>query len=127
MTKIPANFEAMRSVYFILMILGLAACRYDVEDTLYGSNCPDAIETYEGSIQPLLETHCTGCHNGAFPESGLDLTTYASARQATLEGSLLDVLVLPESNSLSMPPNGALDSCQIVLLQNWAALGAPEF
>ena len=127
MTKIPANFEAMRSVYFILVILSLAACRYDVEDTLYGSNCPDAIEAYEGSVRPLLEAHCTGCHSGAFPESGLDLTTYASARQATLEGSLLDVLVLPESNSLSMPPNGALDSCQIVLLQNWAALDAPEF
>ena len=127
MTKIPANFEAMRRVSFILMLLGLTACRYDVEDTLYGSNCPDAIEAYEGSVRPLLEAHCTGCHSGAFPESGLDLTTYASARQATLEGSLLDVLVLPESNSLSMPPNGALDSCQIVLLQNWAALDAPAF
>lgn len=117
----------MRRFSFILVLLTLVACRYDVEETLYGSNCPDAIEAYEGSVQPLLEAHCTGCHSGAFPESGLDLTTYASARQATLEGSLLDVLVLPESNSLSMPPNGSLDSCQIVLLQNWAALGAPEF
>ena len=117
----------MRRLSPVILLALLAACRYDVEDTLYGSNCPDAIETYEGSIQPLLETHCTGCHSGAFPESGLDLTTYASARQATLEGSLLDVLVLPESNSLSMPPNGALDSCQIVLIQTWAALGAPEF
>ena len=117
----------MRRACFILMLFGLAACRYDVEESLYGSNCPDAIEAYEGSVRPLLEAHCTVCHSGAFPESGLDLTTYASARQATLEGSLLDVLVLPESNSLSMPPNGSLDSCQIVLLQNWAALGAPEF
>ena len=117
----------MRRVYFISLILGFAACRYDVEETLYGSNCPDVIETYEGSVRPLLEAHCTGCHSGAFPESGLDLTTYASVRQATLEGSLLEVLTLPESNSLSMPPNGALDSCQIDLMQNWAALGAPEF
>jgi hypothetical protein len=126
-TKIPANFDAMRRFYYILIISGLAACRYDVEETLYGSKCPDVIETYEGSVRPLLETHCTGCHSGAFPESGLDLTTYTSVRQATLEGSLLEVLTLPESNSRSMPPNGALDSCQIVLLQNWAALGAPEF
>lgn len=126
-TKIPPNFEAMRCAYFIPMLLGLAACRYDVEETLYEPNCPDVIEVYEGSVRSLLETHCTGCHSGAFPESGLDLTTYASVRQATLEGSLLEVLTLPESNSRSMPPNGALDSCQIILLQNWAALDAPEF
>ena len=126
-TYIPPNFEVMQRVYFILTLLSLAACRYDVEEALYGANCPDVIEAYEGSVQSLLEAHCTSCHGGALPESGLDLTTYASARQATLEGSLLDVLVLPESNSLSMPPNGALDSCEIVLLQNWAALGAPEF
>jgi hypothetical protein len=127
LTKIPANFGAMRRLSFVILVALLAACRYDVEETLYGTNCPDVIETYEGSVRQLLEAHCTGCHSGAFPESGLDLTTYASARQATLEGSLLDVLVLPESNSLSMPPNGALDSCQIALLQNWAVLGAPEF
>ena len=117
----------MRRLLLVLLVAVLAACRYDLEETLYGSNCPDVIESYEGSVRPLLEAHCTGCHSGTYPESGLDLTTYASARQATLEGSLLDVLVLPESNSLSMPPNGALDSCQIALLQNWAALGAPEF
>ena len=127
MTIIPTNFEAMRWFHFILLIPVLSSCRYDVEETLYGSNCPDMIEAYEGNVRSLIEAHCTGCHSGAFPESGLDLTTYASVRQATLEGSLLEVITLPESNSMSMPPNGALDSCEIVLLENWAALGAPEF
>lgn len=117
----------MRRFSPVILLALLAACRYDVEESLYGPNCPDVIETYEGSVRPLLEAHCTGCHSESDPESGLDLTTYASARQATLEGSLLDVLVLPESNSLNMPPIGALDSCQIALLQNWAALDAPEF
>ncbi|MBO75474.1 MAG: hypothetical protein CMD33_09400 [Flavobacteriales bacterium] len=117
----------MRCLLFALFFAPLVSCRYDVEETLYGSNCPDAIESYEGDVRLLLEAHCTTCHGGASPESGLDLTNYASTRQATLQGSLLNVLVLPESNSLSMPPNGALDSCKIALLQNWAALGAPEF
>jgi len=124
---IPFNFGKMHRLCLILLPLVFTSCRYDVEESLYGPNCPDVIEAYEGSVRSLLETHCTGCHSGAFPESGLDLTTYASVRQATLEGSLLEVITLPESNSLSMPPNGALDSCQISLLQNWAALGAPEF
>lgn len=127
LTKVQHTSKAMRCHLFVLLIAALVSCRYDVEETLYGSNCPDAIEAYEGNVRLLLEAHCTTCHGGAFPESGLDLTNYASARQATLEGSLLNALVLPESNSLSMPPNGALDSCEIALLQNWAALGAPEF
>lgn len=115
----------------ILLLFGfpfwLMACYYDVEDTLYGSGCPDQVISYDATVKTLMDNHCTSCHSGASPQSGLDLTTYNTVRQATLEGSLIEVLSLPAGNSRSMPPNGSLDSCSIQLIQNWAALGAPEF
>lgn len=117
----------IRWVSIVFTVLVVVGCHYHVEETLYGSGCPQESLSYEPSVRALMESHCTGCHSGAYPESGLDLTSFAAVRQAALEGSLLEVLTLPVGNSFSMPPNGALDSCSIALIQNWAALGAPEF
>lgn len=117
----------MRCIVFIFSACFSVGCHYHVEETLYGSDCPQTNLVYEPAVRNLMETHCTGCHSGAFPESGLDLTSYSSVRQAALEGSLIEVLSLPSGNSRSMPPNGTLDSCSIVLIEKWADLGAPEF
>ena len=117
----------IRWISVVLTAFVAVGCHYHVEETLYGTDCAPETLAYEPAVRTLMESHCTGCHSGAFPESGLDLTSYATVRQAALEGSLLEVLTLPAGNSRSMPPNGALDSCSIVLIQNWADLGAPEF
>lgn len=108
-------------------VVGLFGCYYDVEATLYGGKCPEAIESYDASIRTIVQSNCTVCHSGSAPDAGLDLTTYANVRQASLEGPLLEVLQLPASDSRSMPPNGSLDSCKIALIKNWVAAGAPEF
>ena len=117
----------LRWVIILLAVFVAVGCHYHVEETLFGSDCPEESLSYEPSVRALMESHCTGCHGGAYPESGLDLTSYAAVRQAALEGSLIEVLTLPAGNSRSMPPNGALDSCSIALIQNWTALGGPEF
>lgn len=117
----------MRTTFFLILTCAATGCYYDVEETLYGSGCPDAVLTYDASIKTLMSNNCTGCHSGTNPSGGKDFTTFDAVRQATLEGSLIDVLLLPSGNSLSMPPNGALDSCSINLIQKWAAAGAPEF
>lgn len=117
----------MRNTFILLLAFAATGCYYDVEETLYGSECPESVVTYDASIKTLMANNCTGCHSGTNPSGGKDFTTYASVRQATLEGSLIDVLLLPAGDSRSMPPNGSLDSCSIQLIQNWAAAGAPEF
>ena len=37
----------MRRLSLVILVALLAARRYDVEETLCGTNCPDVIETYE--------------------------------------------------------------------------------
>lgn len=117
----------MKHVVLSFLCIMLIGCYYDVEETLYGSGCPDVIVSYDASIEAILINHCTVCHSGPNAQNGKDFTTYESVRQATLEGSLLEVLKLPQSDSRAMPPNGSLDSCTIQLIENWANLGAPEF
>ena len=117
----------MKLIVITFSCFMLFGCYYDVEETLYGSGCPDAIETYDASIEGIMTNHCTVCHSGPNAQNGKDLSTYEGVRQAAIEGSLLEVLKLPQSNARAMPPNGSLDSCTIQLIENWISLGAPEF
>ena len=52
------------------------------------SACDTSNVTYAGTIGPLFEAKCTGCHSGSTPQGGLNFTSYAVVNMVALDGRL---------------------------------------
>jgi hypothetical protein len=106
----------------ILFISVLSGCYYDVESELYPtttiSACDTVKPTYAGVIQPLIGSSCaiSGCHvNGAQTP---DLSSYSGLKAA------IERVKARAITEKSMPPSGALGSCNLEYLQTWINAGA---
>ena len=111
-TRIPDLLPA-------ILVLGLTGCYYDVEQELYPStSCDLSVTTYSAVIEPIISTNCAvpACHvaGGTSP----DLSTYAGVSaniSAVQQRAVVDK---------TMPPSGALSSCDQAKLQTWIDNGA---
>lgn len=94
---------------------------------------PQAIE-FTRDIQPILDKHCTSCHQPASKQSDLDLTTYAAFQAGGKRGpafvagspeqSLVIQLItasLKPSMPMGQPP---LDASDISVIREWISSGA---
>jgi hypothetical protein len=98
-----------------------------VVEKKYADCTPDAV-TYSGTIEPLMQEHCTGCHSSqSYTKSGggVLLETYADVRRSALEGRLL--ATIDYVSPYKMPKNSLrLDSCSIEAVRSWIVKGAPN-
>ena len=89
---------------------------------------------YESQVQTILSANCTGCHGYS---GGLNLTSYSGLMSGGNSGSaiiagnhtaseLYSRIVLPESSTLDMPPNGSLSQSDIDIIAQWIDEGALE-
>ncbi len=108
----------------------LAGCYNDNRETLYPvtGGCDTAGVTYNGTIKTLTLQNCAfaGCHAGATPSAGLDLSTYAGLKVIAEGGSLLSS-IRHESGYSPMPKGAAkLSDCVISQYAAWVNAGTPE-
>lgn len=88
--------------------------------------CDTGNVTYAGSIQPLFQTACNGCHSGSSPDGGLDLTSYSTCNMIALDGRLAGA-VQHQATYQAMPPSGGmLPQCAIDGILIWIEDGAPN-
>jgi hypothetical protein len=96
---------------------------------IYGAlneNCGEVCDTinpitYSGTLLPVLQLTCTGCHSGASPSGGILLNTYASVATVAANGLLMKSL---NGNGVTrMPPSGPLSACRIRQFQIWVNKG----
>ncbi|GAB4429328.1 MAG: hypothetical protein OHK0039_47950 [Bacteroidia bacterium] len=88
--------------------------------------CDTATVTYAGTIRPLMQTYCTGCHSGTAPSGGIDLTTHTSVKTVADNGSLYGA-VARQAGFAPMPQGGnPLPDCDIDQLAAWIGAGAPN-
>jgi hypothetical protein len=86
---------------------------------------------FDTEIAPLLASRCLGCHAGAEPKAGLDL----SGHQAALHGGDSGRVLVPGDPGQSrlwemvstdqMPPEHPLSVAEKKLLRQWIAVGVP--
>jgi len=91
------------------------------------SVCDTTQVTYSGTIAPIFQTYCTGCHSGSAPSGGgVDLTVYANVVAQANSGKLWgDVSHLNGYNA--MPLGGAsLSSCDLSKINAWIKAGTPN-
>ena len=108
----------------------LGACATENGEDLAGDTptpgCNTANVTYALTIAPLLQKHCTQCHNSVLASSGVNLTTYANVRDLALNTQLIGT-INHEPGYAVMPKNAdKLPECDITNIRAWIAKGAPE-
>ncbi len=87
--------------------------------------CDTTNVTFSGSVWPLIQRKCTGCHSGTPPQGGIPLTNHAQVSAFALSGLLLSTMRGEPGFSL-MPPGNAVPACEIDLIQLWIDDGAPN-
>lgn len=88
--------------------------------------CDTTNVSYSGTIALTMDTYCTGCHSGASPSGGIDLTSYDGVAAIAADGSLLGS-VQHEAGWVAMPYGGSwLPDCKIDEIRIWVENGYPN-
>ena len=94
--------------------------------------CDTTNVTYSGTIVPLMNNYCTGCHGSSGNTTGINLTSYADAgtdagvQTIAADGRLWGA-VSHEAGYSAMPPGGnMLQDCQLDEIRIWLENGYPN-
>lgn len=87
--------------------------------------CDSVNVTFSGTIFPIVELNCKGCHSGASPSAGLSLNNYAQIKEAVNNKQLSDHINQVNGYSL-MPPSGMLSVCNLAQFNKWITYGTPN-
>lgn len=92
--------------------------------TCQGPACDTTNVTLSGSVMPMLDAYCNGCHGGSAPSGDILLTNYNGVKASADNGSLAGSV--KHASSYVAMPQGAnkLSACQIATIEKWIALGA---
>jgi hypothetical protein len=88
--------------------------------------CDTVNVTFNGSILPITDTYCKGCHSGTQPSGGILLVDYASIKTAVEGGRFVGAI--DHSPGYSAMPQGGdkLSDCNIVQIKKWINQGMPN-
>jgi len=90
-------------------------------------NCGEVCDTinpitFSGTIWPIMQTSCTGCHSGTSAGGGIVLANYANVQTSATNGSLMNSL---RGNGVSQMPKGSsFSACRIKQFDIWVKNGA---
>jgi mono/diheme cytochrome c family protein len=93
----------------------------------------DEGQWFREHVAPIFERHCVGCHQGAEPKGGLDLTTQKAALAGGESGAALvahkpdesPLVELISGDDRTMPKDAPpLSADQIATIRRWIAEGA---
>lgn len=90
------------------------------------AGCDTLNVTYSGTIVPLIQQRCQGCHSGATPQGGLNLGSWSVLNALANDGRLA-ASVDHAPGAIPMPPSGPkLPDCNIRQFMIWTQAGAPN-
>lgn len=95
----------------------------------FNENCGEVCDTvnpitFSGSIWPVIQTSCLGCHSGVTPSGNLNLGSYTSVAVTAANGLL--VKSLRGDGLPRMPPAGSFSVCRIRQFEIWVSEGYPN-
>lgn len=90
------------------------------------SVCDTLNVTYSGTIRPLVQQRCQGCHSGSSPQGGLDFSVWGPLNLVASDGRLAGA-IQHQATYINMPPSGPmLPDCRIQQFLLWIGDGAPN-
>ncbi|MBK8497362.1 MAG: hypothetical protein IPL52_00760 [Flavobacteriales bacterium] len=88
--------------------------------------CDTTNVTYSGTIRPLVQLRCQGCHSGATPQGGLNFSAWGPLNMVAMDGRLSGA-IQHQPTFTAMPPSGPqLSDCRIAQFLDWVEQGAPN-
>jgi hypothetical protein len=89
-------------------------------------NCGEVCDTinpvtFSGTIWPVIQTTCLGCHSGASPSGTVNLGSYANVAIVAANGILIQSL--KGAGVPKMPPAGNFSLCRIRQFEIWVSNG----
>jgi hypothetical protein len=114
-------------VVLLAITLGMTACYYDNEESLYPSNgCITDNMSYTTDIAPILQRNCYVCHSAAANTANITLEGHSNLMQYVNSGQLVGA-INHASGFSPMPQNASkLIACDIAKIEQWIADGAPN-
>jgi hypothetical protein len=95
---------------------------YGAPDEYCGEACDTITEpTFSGTVWPIIDLNCRGCHSGGAPSGGILLTNYTEVAASATSGKLTGVL--RDGTYMLMPPSGPLSECRIRQIELWVQAG----
>ncbi|MCB9169557.1 MAG: hypothetical protein H6594_04300 [Flavobacteriales bacterium] len=82
--------------------------------------------TWSGTILPLFELKCNGCHGGSNPQGSLSLNSWSVANTVAMDGRLAGAVQHVVDFSAMPPSGGMLPQCDIDKILIWVQAGAPN-
>ncbi len=120
----PRNGSPLTSAQLYVIRRWIAAGAVDSGACATGP-CDTANVTYSGTIAPIMETYCTGCHSSTSAPGG-SLMSYPDVMNAAVNGNMIGDIT-HASGYNNMPQGGAkLGDCEITQIKKWVAAGAPN-
>lgn len=89
------------------------------------TGCDTTAVTYANSIGTFMQTSCVGCHSGASPSGGVNLSSYANVKLVAQSGALYGSVANTGAFS-KMPPSGTVSVCTQNQIKAWIHQGMPE-
>ena len=88
--------------------------------------CSTEAVTYAGTILPIIQDRCDGCHGPNNPQGGLDLSSWNDLNTVAADGRLA-LAIQHQAGAEPMPPSGpSLSHCRIDRILTWVQDGAPN-
>lgn len=87
-------------------------------------DCDTIAVSYSTIVNPILVTHCVGCHGTTNPSGGVSLKTYEGVRSVAMNGRLAGA-INHQAGYIAMPFNlDKLPNCEISQITSWINQGA---
>lgn len=94
--------------------------------TCANAGCDTLNVTYSGTIAPLVQQKCLGCHSGSNPAASLNFSSHAVVSLAALNGSIPGAIQHQAPFQPMPPAGGMLPQCDIDKFLIWIQDGAPN-
>ena len=124
-------FSALALTIGIALIVQGCSTGSTARVTMDAQNRPAV--SFAEQIAPMFEARCTECHGGTDPESGLNLSTYASAMVGSEFGTVIEAgdpegsFIIDMIASGDMPAEGdPVLPEELELLRSWITAGAED-
>jgi hypothetical protein len=114
------------SLLVVGTILTTGGCYYDVEEVLYPGGCNPQDVSYSGTIVPILQRECYGCHGMLTQNGGINLQGYTQVIKYVQNGQFLGAI--RHESGFSPMPDGLpmLNDCTIQKIELWVEEGAQD-
>jgi len=87
--------------------------------------CDTVNITFSGTVFPLIQNSCIGCHSGSSPNGSVSLTNYQEILAQANNGKLLGSITYA-SGLVGMPVSVKLSDCDVNAIRIWIRNGAPN-